>query len=87
MKDSATLAWRLVSISGKTALGDLISSLPSGQHVLIPRTDPREYREISPAFAGRAWPLSSDEARFVSRSDWAGLFPGTFRAKTVSCAV
>jgi|694.fasta_scaffold62441_6 hypothetical protein len=86
MRDSATLAHRLLSISGKTTLGDFVTTLPDGQPVLIPRHQPREYREITPAFAGRAWPLSRDEARRVRQADWASLFPGTFSARTVSCS-
>ena len=87
MRDSATLAHRLLSISGKTSLGDFVATLPDGQAVMIPRHQPREYREISPAFAGKAWPLSREESRWVRRAQWDTLFSGTFTSRTVSRGV
>jgi len=78
MKDSKTLADRLLNISGKIA-GGYVSKLPNGQPVIIGRDSPVAYQEIGRRTFDNAWPLSDDERRAVCQADWASLFPGTFR--------
>ena len=76
MRDSLTLAHRLISIRGKLAAG-YVSSLPNGRPVLILKTAPSNYQEISPRLAGCAWPLSDAEARAVREAQWDTLFSVT----------
>ena len=76
MKDSLTLAHRLISIRGKLAAG-YVSSLPNGKPVLIYKVAPSNYQEISRRLAEMAWPLSDSEARAVRQADWASLFTVT----------
>ena len=78
MKDSKTLADRLLNISGKIA-GGYVSKLPNGQPIIISKDSPSHYHEIGRRAFDNAWPLSDDERRAVCQADWASLFPGTFR--------
>jgi len=73
MRDSLTLAHRLLFIRGKLAAG-YVSSLPNGRPVLILKTAPSNYQEISQRLAGYAWPLSDAEARAVRDAQWDTLF-------------
>jgi len=76
MRDSLTLAHRLISIRGKLAAG-YVSSLPDGSPVLILKTAPSNYQEISQRLASHAWPLSDAEARAVREAQWDTLFSVT----------
>jgi hypothetical protein len=76
MKDSLTLAHRLLAIRGKLAAG-YISSLPDGRPVLIPRDGPSSFQPISRRLASMAWPLSDAEARAVQAAQWDTLFSVT----------
>lgn len=76
MRDSLTLAHRLTSIRGKLAAG-YVSSLPNGRPVLILKSAPSNYWEISQRLAGYAWPLSEAEARAVREAQWDTLFSVT----------
>lgn len=76
MRDSLTLAHRLLSIRGKLAAG-YVSSLPNGRPVLILKTAPSNYQEISRRLAGYAWPLSDAEAAAIRQGQWDSLFSVT----------
>ena len=76
MKDSLTLAHRLLAIRGKLAAG-YVSSLPNGKPVLIYKVAPSHYQEISHRLASMAWPLSEAEARAVQTAQWDSLFTVT----------
>jgi len=76
MKDSFTLAHRLLAIRGKLAAG-YVSTLPNGQPVLIPRDSPASFQPISRRLASLAWPLSGAEARAVQTAQWTSLFTVT----------
>lgn len=76
MKDSLTLAHRLLAIRGKLAAG-YVSTLPNGRSVLIPRDSPASFQPISQRLASMAWPLSEAEARAVQTAQWGSLFSVT----------